>query len=90
MNKYDKISPLNQLGICLMLDLLGAVTYLLPAMGEFADIVYAPIQAYFAWQMFGGEKWGAIWTGVAFCEELLPFVDIFPSMTIGWFFKFTM
>ena len=44
----------------------------------------------FAWWMFGGEKWGGLWTAVAFGEEILPFTDLFPSMTIGWFVKFCM
>jgi len=89
-SKLDYMSPMNQLGVCIMLDILGALTYLLPVLGEFGDVVYAPIQAMFAWWMFGGEKWGGLWTAVAFGEEILPFTDLFPSMTIGWFVKFCM
>jgi hypothetical protein len=84
------MAPINQLGVCIALDILGAITYLLPGLGELGDIAYAPVQGYFAWMMFGGEKWGVVWTGVAFTEELLPFFDFFPSMTVGWFWKFMM
>lgn len=86
----DNLNPMNQLGICLMLDVLGALTYIIPGLGEFADVIYAPVQGMFAWRMFGGETWGMMWTVIAMGEELLPFVDIFPSMTIGWVIKYLM
>lgn len=90
-SKADRrVDPIPQLGLCVMMDLLGAATYLFPVLGEGADIIYAPIQAIVAWSVFGGERWGGVWTGVAFFEELLPFTDIFPSMTLGWVGKFML
>ncbi len=85
-----KMEPLSQLGICLLLDVVGAATYFLPGVGELFDVVYAPIQATVAWSFFGGESWGKVWTGVALAEELLPFFDIFPSMTVGWMMKYLL
>jgi hypothetical protein len=85
-----KIDPIPQLALCIVMDIIGAATYLLPMLGELADIIYAPIQFVVALSLFGGERWGTVWAGVAFAEELLPFTDIFPSMTLGWVGKYML
>ena len=85
-----RVDPMTQLMLCIGMDILGVITYVIPGAGEFADMVYAPIQGAVAWMMFGGESWGKLWTGIAFAEELAPLVDIMPSMTIGWVLKFVV
>lgn len=87
-NPWDaRISQINQLGICILLDVIGLASYFLPVLGEGFDIPYAPIYAFCVYQMVGAENWGLLWTGVAFAEEILPFTDILPSATIGWALK---
>eukprot|EP00470_Lotharella_oceanica_P000988 CAMPEP_0170171994 /NCGR_PEP_ID=MMETSP0040_2-20121228/5199_1 /TAXON_ID=641309 /ORGANISM="Lotharella oceanica, Strain CCMP622" /LENGTH=98 /DNA_ID=CAMNT_0010412381 /DNA_START=92 /DNA_END=388 /DNA_ORIENTATION=- len=55
-------------------------TYTVPALGETADVGWAPISALLIQYLFGN---GLI-TGVALVEELLPGTDIFPTATIAW------
>lgn len=66
---------------CLLLDAIGYISYTLPLVGEYSDILWAPIAALISYRMFGKVrgKYTAITT---FTEEILPFTDIIPSFTI--------
>jgi hypothetical protein len=72
---------------CLTMDALGCATYILPGLGEFADIVWAPVSAIIFYKTFGGWK-GAFGGIFNFIEEILPGTDIIPSFTIMWFLKY--
>ena len=72
--------------LCVVLDLLGMVTYFFPGLGEFVDVVWAPISAYLFFKMFGG-KLGRIGSVLNFLEEIIPFTDVIPSFTIAWFIR---
>jgi len=88
-NQLDRMmGGWSQLALCVVLDVVGALTYLIPGVGELADIVYAPIQAGFIYSMVGAEEWGMFWVVTGFVEELLPFVDIVPSCTLAWAWKY--
>ena len=77
---------LPNIGICVLLDLVGMATYIFPAMGEFVDVIWAPISGYIFLKLFGG-RLGAIGSVLNFLEEILPFTDIIPSFTIAWFIR---
>lgn len=77
MGNYQKPS----LGSCLLMDFIGFASYILPVFGETLDVVWAFASAYFFYSWFGSSA-GAIGS---FCEEVLPFTDIVPSFTIGYF-----
>ncbi len=68
---------------CLLMDLIGCATYIIPFFGEFADIVWAPVSAIIFYISFGGWK-GAIGGIGNFIEEILPGTDFIPSFTIMW------
>jgi hypothetical protein len=76
-------TPVGQLAACLALDAVGSMSYLLPFLGEGADLAWAPLQAAAMGAMFDGVNPTAKWVGLA--EELLPMTDIIPSATITWF-----
>ncbi len=61
-------------------------SYFLPALGEFADVVWAPISALIFYKLFGG-RFGMIGGVLNFLEEVIPFTDIIPSFTIAWFIR---
>lgn len=69
------------------MDLLGYATYIIPVIGEWGDIVWAPISAYLFYRAFGGGL-GIIGGVVNFIEELLPGLDFIPSFTIAWFWQY--
>ena len=71
---------------CLVMDLLGFATYAIPGIGEFGDIIWAPISAIIFYRTFGGWK-GAFGGLFNFVEEILPGLDFIPSFTIMWLFQ---
>ena len=68
---------------CLLMDLIGYATYLIPGLGEFGDIIWAPISGIIFFITFGGWK-GAFGGIFNFVEEILPGTDFIPSFTIMW------
>lgn len=69
--------------LCLLMDLLGYLSYVLPGWGEFSDLVWAPVSAFIFYRMFGGWK-GAAGALFNFTEEILPGTDFIPSFTLMW------
>ncbi len=68
---------------CIVMDLLGCATYILPVLGESFDIAFAPISAIIYFIAFRGMR-GIIGGSINFIEELLPGTDIIPTFTITW------
>lgn len=79
---------LPNIGICILMDVIGMASYILPAMAEFTDIVWAPISGYIFYKLFGG-RLGLIGGVLDFLEEIIPGTDIIPSFTIAWFIRKT-
>ena len=71
---------------CILMDLMGCATYFLPGIGEWFDMIWAPISAFIFYRSFGG-KTGKIAAIINFAEELLPFTDILPTFTLLYFLK---
>jgi len=73
---------------CILMDFVGYATYAIPGLGEFADILWAPISSIIFMRTFGGWK-GALGGVGNFIEEILPGMDFIPSFTIMWFIQNT-
>jgi len=86
MKENEKELFLPNITLCVLLDLAGMASYIFPALGEFADVVWAPISAYIFFKLFGG-RLGMIGSVLNFLEEIIPFTDIIPSFTIAWFIR---
>jgi hypothetical protein len=82
----EKKPALPKIALCIVLDVIGMATYLIPALGEFADVVWAPISGYLFFILFGG-RFGMIGGVLNFLEEIIPYTDIIPSFTIAWFIR---
>ena len=69
---------------CILMDALGMLSFTIPGVGEFADVIWAPVSAIILAKTFGGSKgvFGGIFN---FIEEALPGTDIIPTFTIMWF-----
>jgi hypothetical protein len=78
---------LPSLAVCLVMDFLGYATYAIPVLGEFFDVIWAPISALIFMRMFGGTRgfFGGIFN---FVEEILPGLDFIPTFTITWFIQY--
>jgi hypothetical protein len=81
MNKYKKLV------IGILLDAIGCISYIIPGIGEFADIVWAPIAGWLMTKLYKG-KAGKIAGIVAFVEEAVPGLDIIPTFTLMWVYTY--
>jgi hypothetical protein len=86
MKKIEEKLFLPNIGICILLDLVGMSSYFFPGLGEFTDVVWAPISGYIFFKLFGG-RLGMIGSVLNFLEEVIPFADVIPSFTIAWFIR---
>jgi hypothetical protein len=69
------------------MDLIGYMSYAIPGLGEFADIIWAPVSGLIFYFTFGG--WRGAFGGIFnFAEELLPGLDFIPSFTIMWVMQY--
>jgi hypothetical protein len=76
-----------KLVLSIALDLVGMATFVIPGVGEFADLIWAPIAGLAGFLMYGGLV-GAVGGTFTFLEELLPGTDILPGLTLTWIVKF--
>jgi hypothetical protein len=79
--KYKKLF----LGI--IFDVLGYVSFIIPGIGEFSDIIWAPVSAWLMTKMYKG-KIGKVAAVFTFIEEALPGFDIIPSFTLMWLYTY--
>ena len=86
MKENEKKLFLPNIIICILMDLIGMSSYFFPGLGEFFDVVWAPISGYIFLKLFGG-RLGMIGSVLNFLEEIIPFTDIIPSFTIAWFIR---
>lgn len=71
---------------CVIMDLLGYATYAVPFIGEFGDLIWAPVSAFIFYKTFGGWK-GTLGGAFNFVEEILPGLDFIPTFTLTWILK---
>lgn len=72
--------------LCLLIDALGMLSYIIPVIGEWTDVAMSVLTALAIFKSFGSVGWAAF----GFLEEILPFTDVIPSATITWFYVFTL
>ena len=85
MNKNNKLLP--NIIFCILMDIIGYASFVIPGMGEFSDIIWAPVSGFIFYKLFGG-KIGLTGGILNFTEEILPFTDFIPSFTIAWLIKY--
>jgi len=66
------------------IDFVGTLSFVVPGVGEFADVVWAPVSAALVKALFGS----TLFAGLNLAEELLPGLDFIPTATIAWGSKF--
>ena len=83
MNKYKKLA------LSILFDAMGYVSFLIPGIGEFTDIVWAPVSAWLMTKLYKGKP-GKIASVVTFVEEALPGLDIIPTFTLMWIYTYVI
>ncbi len=80
-NKYTKLL------LGLLFDAIGMLSFIVPGVGEFSDVIWAPLSAYLIYNMYKGTE-GKVAGIVTFVEEILPGLDIIPTFTLTWIYKY--
>jgi len=80
-NKYKKLA------LSILFDALGYVSFIIPGIGAFGDLFWAPASAYLMAKMYKGKK-GKIAAAVSFIEEIMPGLDIIPTFTLMWLYTY--
>ena len=71
----------------ILFDAVGMLSFAVPYIGEFSDVVWAPIAGYLMTWMYKGTV-GRVGGVVAFLEEIVPFSDFIPTFTITWMYNY--
>ncbi|TDO72853.1 hypothetical protein EV143_107159 [Flavobacterium chryseum] len=82
--KDDRI---RKLILGLLFDGIGMLSFTIPFLGEFSDVIWAPIAAFIMSRMYKGRV-GKVASILTFVEEIIPFTDIIPSFTITWIYTY--
>lgn len=78
---------IRNLFLSLLFDALGMVSFLIPGIGEFSDVIWAPLSGWLMTRMYKG-RIGQIAGVVTFVEELMPGLDVVPTFTIMWLYTY--
>ena len=73
--------------IGILLDVIGCVSYFIPGLGEFTDVIWAPIAGWLMTKLYKG-KAGKVAGVIAFVEEAVPGLDIIPTFTLMWLYTY--
>jgi len=71
----------------LLFDGIGMLSFTVPLIGEFSDVIWAPIAGFLMTRMYKGSV-GKVGGVIAFLEEIIPFTDIIPSFTLTWIYNY--
>ena len=80
-------SRMSKLLIGVVLDGIGMISFSIPFLGEFSDVVWAPIAEIIMARMYKGRV-GKVAGVLTFLEEILPFTDVIPSFTLTWIYTY--
>lgn len=80
---------MRNLVLGLLFDLIGMLSFSIPFLGEFSDVIWAPISGLLMVWMYKGTS-GKVGGVFSFLEELIPFTDFIPSFTLMWFYRYVL
>lgn len=82
-NKYTKLF------LGLLFDAVGMLSFAVPGVGEFSDVIWAPVSGWLMTRMYKG-RIGKTAGAITFVEELMPGMDIIPTFTITWLYAYVI
>lgn len=85
INRNQVRADYQKLVLCIFLDLVGCFSYALPFIGEFFDVIWAPISGIIMLSIFKGNS-GKVAGFLEFAEEIIPFTDFIPTFTLTWIY----
>ncbi len=84
-----KDKKVRNLFLGLLFDAIGMASFLLPGLGDFLDILWAPAAGWLMTRMYKG-KIGQAAGVVTLVEELIPGLDVIPTFTIMWIYTYLL
>lgn len=85
MNKKYRLLLLS-----ILFDGIGMLSFVIPGIGEFSDVVWAPVSVYLITKMYKGTV-GKVAGAVSFLEEIgVLGVDLIPTFTLTWLYKYVV
>ena len=85
----EKDNKIRNLFLGLLFDGIGMLSFIIPGIGEFSDVIWAPLAGWLMTRLYKG-KVGQAAGVVAFVEELVPGWDIIPTFTIMWIYTYLL
>ncbi|MCO5723612.1 hypothetical protein [Robiginitalea marina] len=79
----------KKLVLGLVLDGVGMASLLLPGLGDFLDVLWAPVAAWCMTRLYPGKK-GRVAGIIAFVEEIFPGLDLIPTFTLMWVYTYLL
>ncbi len=76
----------QKLLLSIFFDALGMLSFTLPVIGEFEDVIWAPLAYWLMTKMYAGSV-GKVAGAITFIEEILPGLDFIPTFTLTWFYE---
>lgn len=83
MKKYQKLF------LGLLFDALGFISFIIPGIGEFSDVIWAPVSGWLMTKLYKGRE-GKIAGVITFVEEALPGFDVIPTFTLMWIYTYVI
>ena len=71
----------------ILFDAIGMLSFTIPFLGEFSDVIWAPLAGFLMTWMYKGQI-GKVAGVIAFLEEIIPFTDVIPSFTLTWIYNY--
>lgn len=89
INQTNLNTKKRDLGLSLLFDAIGMLSFTVPFLGEFSDVIWAPLAGFLMTWMYKG-KLGRIAGFFTFLEEIIPFTDFIPSFTLTWIYTYLL
>jgi hypothetical protein len=90
-NKIEVVEAKNtknkKLVFGILFDAIGLLSFTIPGIGEFGDVIWAPLAGFLMTKMYEGRV-GKVAGVLTFVEEIFPFTDIIPSFTLTWIYMY--
>lgn len=77
----------KKLVLGILFDVIGMLSFTIPYVGEFGDVLWAPLSGFLMTKMYEGRV-GKVAGILSFVEEIFPFSDFVPSFTLTWIYMY--
>lgn len=73
----------------ILFDGIGMLSFAIPGIGEFSDVIWAPIAGWLMTRLYKGRVGQAAGL-ITFAEELIPGMDVVPTFTLTWIYTYLL